>query len=111
MLINKGILFGLISRKEESSGGSSGDKKLGANEHSPFLSFSGTHEGLPGPLHGDLVNVPGDFTSLRSFLSSPVPLRLLFLRPLSGVFCMSRIASHSASGLSGYQSTELQDRF
>lgn len=42
MLINKGLIFGLISRKEESSGGSSGDEKIGIEDYLPFRSFLGT---------------------------------------------------------------------
>lgn len=40
MLINKGLIFGPISRKEELSGGNSGTAKMGADDHPPFMSFS-----------------------------------------------------------------------
>lgn len=76
MLINKGLIFGLISRKEESSGGSSSDQKIGTEDYLPFGNFSGRDEGPLVPLHGDFVNVHHGFASLRSFLSSPVPLQM-----------------------------------
>lgn len=77
MLINKALIFVLISRKKESSGGSSDDQKKRVDNHLPLICFSEIQEDalaspikMGFPLCVNFVHVPDDFTSLRSLLSS-----------------------------------------